>query len=173
MRFIPFLLVLSTKNVHKFCPFLMPSKFSHMSSCSMFLLLLLSGSAWPFYNPCCSYPMTSILISCAIEECIWNFLFSSSSSFSWMQAGSVRLARGCSFFFLFSVYSNLRVSISYNLLKSACFLFVCFVCSSIPPNSERCFAVLRANTNYNFLIYGNDFTQIQEIRSHCRHRRLF
>lgn len=60
---------LSTKNVHKFFTFWLPSKSSHMPSCLAFFIMVLTC-----YNPC-SYPMTSFLISCAIEECIRNFPF--------------------------------------------------------------------------------------------------
>lgn len=165
MRFIPFpASILSTKNAHKFCTFLLfafTKLVSHMSSC--FSLSFLHGS--DVLQPMLVSYMTSFLRSSVphIEECIRNF-FSSFSSF-WMQAGSVRLSRARSrlallFFFILIC----ALSISYNL-------FACLFFDS--TNSERCFAVLRANTNYNFLIYGNDFTQIQEIRSHCRRRRLF
>lgn len=148
---------LSTKNVHKSCTFLLFAftKFSHMSSYFFRVLTC--------YNPC-SYPMTLFLHSCAIEECIRNIIF---FFLFWMQAG-LRLARALFFFFILIC----PFSISYNLY--ACFALFCFACLFCDfTNSERCFAILRANTNYNFLIYGNDFTQIQEIRTHCRRRRLF
>lgn len=125
------------------------------------------------YNPW-SYPMTSFLFSCAIEECIRNFPYLFFSAFR-MQAGSVRLLRAHAFDALFVCvfYSNLRAVQSVTICLHVCLVFALLVCLFFDStNSERCFAILRANTNYNFLIYGNDFTQIQEIRSHCR-RRLF
>lgn len=67
---------------------------------------------------------------------------------------------------LFSLF--ILICARFNQLQSVvCLSFLlCLFFDS--TNSERCFAILRANTNYNFLIYGNDFTQIQDIRSHCR-----
>lgn len=99
--------------------------------------------------------------------------FSSSFSAFRMQAGSVRLSRAHLMLFsvIFFVYSNLRAiqSVKISLLVCLFIVLLCFACLFFDStNSERCFAILRANTNYNFLIYGNDFTQIQEIRSHCR-----
>lgn len=120
MRFIPFpASVLSTKNAHKFCTFLLfafTKLVSHMSSC--FSLSFLHGS--DVLQPMLVSYMTSFLRSCVphIEECIRNF-FSSFSSF-WMQAGSVRLSRARSRRALLFFYSNLR---AFNQLQSVC-LFV-------------------------------------------------
>lgn len=164
MRFIPFpASILSTKNAHKFCTFLLfafTKLVSHMSSCflSLFYMVLTC------YNPC-SYPIW-LHFSAPVYHTSKNALETFSLLFPLFECklapfGCRARVRGWLFSFFILICA---LSISYNL-------FACLFFDS--TNSERCFAVLRANTNYNFLIYGNDFTQIQEIRSHCRRRRLF
>lgn len=84
MRFIPFpASILSTKNAHKFCTFLLfafTKLVSHMSSCFFSLSLFFHGS--DVLQPMLVSYMTSFLRSCVphIEECIRNF-FTSFSSF--------------------------------------------------------------------------------------------
>lgn len=123
-------------------------------------------------QPMLVFYMTSFFLSSPVpsKNAFRNFLF----FFLFLNASWLRFAHACSrltilFLFLFFVYSNLHafqlVTISLLLLPRLFFFD--------STNSERCFSILRANTNYNFLIYGNDFTQIQELRSHCRRRRLF
>lgn len=122
MRFIPFPAssILSTKNAHKFCTFLL---FSH-TCLLMFFSCFFHGS--DVLQPMLVSYMTSFLHSplCAIEECILE-TFSSFSTF-WMQAGSVRLARSRGWLFFYFVLFILicaRLSISYNL--SACSAWLC------------------------------------------------
>lgn len=129
MRFIPFLLVLSTKNVHKFCPFLMPSKFSHMSSCFMFHVSS-SSSQWfclTVLQPMLfvSYDFNSHLMCHRRMHMKLPLLFFIIFflNASWLRSARARLL----VFSLFSVYSNLR---GFNQLQSAqvCLFFVCLLC---------------------------------------------
>lgn len=134
-----------------------------MPSCLAFFIMVLTC-----YNPC-SYPMTSFLISCAIEECIRNFPLLSLPLECKLAPFVSRVHAFDALFVsarLFSLF--ILICARFNQLQSVvCLSFLlCLFFDS--TNSERCFAILRANTNYNFLIYGNDFTQIQDIRSHCR-----
>lgn len=171
MRFIPFLLVLSTKNAHKSAHILVAFKvfFTHALMLDLFffsrfwrvtthdrILWLHFSSHVPSKNALETSPTSSfLLLECKLAP------------FGCCARTPLML------FFVCVFYSNLRAVQSVTICLHVCLVFALLVCLFFDStNSERCFAILRANTNYNFLIYGNDFTQIQEIRSHCR-RRLF
>lgn len=124
MRFIPFpASILSNKNAHKFCTFLLfafTKLVSHMSSCfflSFFMVLTC-------YNPC-SYPIW-LHFSAPVCHTSKNALETFSLLFPLFECklapfGSRARVRGWFFSFYFSfVYSNLRAS---NQLQSVC-LFV-------------------------------------------------
>lgn len=173
MRFIPFLLVLSTKNAHKFCTHFgclqsllhtcppsclicfFFSRFWRVTTHDRILWLHFSSHV-PSKNALETSPTSSfLLLECKLAP------------FGCCARTPLML------FFVCVFYSNLRAVQSVTICLHVCLVFALLVCLFFDStNSERCFAILRANTNYNFLIYGNDFTQIQEIRSHCR-RRLF
>lgn len=137
MRFIPFpASILSTKNAHKFCTFLLfafTKVFTHVIMFfSLFFMVLTC------YNPC-SYPIWLHFSTALCHRRMHKKQFLFYFLFFWMQAGSVRLARALeadsSSFFCF-VYSNLRAFQS--VTESVClFCFAWLVCSSSIPPIQR------------------------------------